>query len=496
MTAAAIPAIPAALKIGHNFGWTAVAQGWTVVLSLGSGMVLARLLTPSDYGVLAAVAPLIGTAHQLQSLGFSPAIIHARHIDKRQLDALFWTSFGLSVVLAGALVAAAPVTARLFGDPRLEAVLMVASLSVMAMALVTQPTALLARQMRFRAIALRNVFSVTAATIASIAVAAATHSYWALVIGPVMVPLLNLVTTATLANWLPGLPRRGANARGLLKFGMSVWAANVLTFVSRNADNLIVAYAATPRDLGIYDRAYRVLLYPINQAVQPLGQVMISSLSHTREEPERYRAVYWRTVALLLMACQPGIALAVVYPRTVIGLLLGPAWLDGAAIFSWFGIAGLFQIFLATTNWLLISQGRGGTLVRIGVVTSLVALASFAIGISWGITGVAIAYVVGQAACCLPYTLWETGRTSLVDHRNLALQLMPHAAALALTLGGLIAAREMFGLPRWPLLITATLGAYLGYVAVLLCIGRSRALLLELLRAGSHAVAVPRPLES
>lgn len=470
MSAAPGPRPRVPVRTAYNFGWSAIAQVWSLLLSMISAMALARLLTPADFGVLAVAAPVMGIAHQLQVLGFSSAIIQAREIDKRQLDTLFWTSLSLSLLLALTIGLTAPLVARLLHDSRLRAVLVVAAVSILAMALTAQPTAILARNLRFRAIALRNIVSTTLGTLAALAVAVATHSYWALIVGMVLVPVVNFAGSASLARWRPGLPRFGANAGAIQKFGLTVWAANLFNVTSRNADNLIVSYATSPRELGIYDRAYRLLLYPINQAVFPLGQVLIPTLSRCIDDPPRYRKLYWRAVAILLQLIQPALAIAIVFPATVIGLLLGPAWLDGAALFGWFGAAGLFQIFSSTTSWLLVSQGRGRDLLRIGLASSVVALASFTLGIFWGIRGVAICYVLGQGLLCLPYSLWEVGRVGPILHRELLARLVPHCAALAATLALILASRLAFGSPRWLMLIAVSASAYLCYGGVLLAV--------------------------
>lgn len=482
MSVVPLPDSPSRVSAARNLGWSVIAQAWTLIVTIASAMALARLLTPADYGVIAASAPVIGIAHQLQAMGFSTAIIQAAEIDKRQLNALFWTSFAISLVLATAVACSAPVVAHLLGDARLRPVLTIAAVAIVALALAAQPSAILSRNLRFRALAMRDIVSVTIATTVSVGIAVATHSYWALVAGMVLGPVLNFILSAILARWVPCMPTRGAKAGAMLHFGFRVWSANLFNFTSRNADNLIVAYAAGPRQLGIYDRAYRLLLYPINHAVIPLGQVMIPTLSRSLDQADRYRVHYWRAVGVLLLLCQPALAIAVVWPATVMGLLLGPGWLQGAPIFGWFAAAGLFQLFQSTTNWLLTSQGRGRTLMHVMLVTSVVALTSFMLGIQWGIRGVAIAYVVGQGLLSLPFTLWAVGRDGPVRHGDFRVRLLPHVSALALVLGMVLLTRAQFGLPRWPLLLTVTVMAYGIYGLVLMTMAGSRDLAQGLIR--------------
>ena len=452
-------------SLARNFAWSGLAQGWNLGLSVASVMVIARLLPPHEYAVLAVVTPLIAMSYVVQSLGMNSAIILAKTVTKRQLNTLFWIGLALSVVIAMTLMLTAPVLARVFADPRLTPALTLAALSPMLVALGAQPSALLMRDLRFREIAIRSSAAISLGTGVSVVLAYHSRSHWALIGGMLVLHGTNTLLGALLARWRPGLPGPLAEVLPLLRFGLSVWAANLFNFAARHADNLIVAAATTPRHLGLYDRAYRVLLGPIEQAVLPLGQVLVPTLSRCTDDPERYRSHYWRAVAVLLFAVHPLLALATIDGATLVGLLLGPLWLDAAPLFGWFAATGLFQTFLATLDWLLVSQGRGGTYLRKNLLTSLVALVSFAIGIRWGIKGVAVAYALGQGVLCAPFALWLVGRNGLIRHGELLRGLMPFALALGAALAVIAASRAAFGSPLWPLLLVTGVAAYSAYLA-------------------------------
>ena len=143
-------------SLARNFAWSGLAQGWNLGLSVASVMVIARLLPPHEYAVLAVVTPLIAMSYVVQSLGMNSAIILAKTVTKRQLNTLFWIGLALSVVIAMTLMLTAPVLARVFADPRLTPALTLAALSPMLVALGAQPSALLMRDLRFREIAIRS----------------------------------------------------------------------------------------------------------------------------------------------------------------------------------------------------------------------------------------------------------------------------------------------------------------------------------------------------
>lgn len=415
---------------------------------------------------MAVIAPLIGAAQVLQTLGLASAIINAKTMTKQQIDNVFWLTLTGSVILGSLVAAGGPIlghwlTGRDFG--REYAFI---SLALFTSALALSPNAMLARALRFRAIALRNLAANAIGVAVTVALAAKLHNHWALLVAPVLVPLINFALAANLVRWRPGLPGEWAGLRTLLTFGLRVCATNLLTFVSRNADNLIVAGTSTAYQLGIYDRSYRVLSYPLTQAVVPLGQVLVPTLTRTREDEGNYRVQFWQAAGLLLIAATPGLALMMAFPETIIGLLLGPAWLGGARLFAWFAAAAIAEIILAELNWLLVSQGRGKHILRIGLVSSVAALTSFGIGAAWGILGIAVAFTLGRVLVSLPFAFWLTGRQGPIGWAVLTHGFAPHAFALAITLTALFGTRTFFGTPLWPSLIAISCAAYLLYFLI------------------------------
>lgn len=459
-----------------------------MLVLFGLAVVLARLLSPDDYAIMAFIVPVVGLVQFAQGLGIPNAIVRAREISKAQLDALFGLVMGMGLLLALVVALAGPVLARWLMGIEIGLELAVASSVLLFSALGLLPGALLARSLMFKATALRNIAATAIGGLAAVAIAAIWHSHWALIANLILVPLLQFLGSAIAIRWRPGLPKSFEGLGEMMGFGLKIWGTNILIYASHNADNLIVAGSVSPYQLGIYDRSYRALAYPLNQAVGPLGNVLVPSMTRVIDDFELYRGYYWRAVTALLVACLPGLALVATFPGTIIGLLLGPAWLDGAPLFGWFALAAMFEIFATTLNWHMQSQGRGGDMLRGGVVTAVVGLGAVAIGIRWGILGVAIGFLLARALLRLPVMLWLAGRAGPVRHRELIAGAAPHAIATAAVLGLLAAGQDWLGPVRWPALIGSAFLAYAAYLAVVCAFPASRALVLGLARRGLAAV--------
>ncbi|MFD2502212.1 oligosaccharide flippase family protein [Rhizorhabdus histidinilytica] len=193
--------------------------------------------------------------------------------------------------------------------------------------------------------------------------------------------------------------------------------------------------------LGFYDRAYKLLLFPLQQINNPIGRVMVPVLSRLADEPHRYRHAYRRTIRLMLMVTLPGVAFMLVFAAPLIDTLMGPRWRPAAAIFTWLAVAALHQPMSATFGWLFISQRRGGEFGRWGLFNMVTSVLAFAIGLPWGAIGVAAAYALSDVLIRMPVLWWWVGRSGPVRHRDLLSIVWPFAIALAGTLAGLAGLR-------------------------------------------------------
>ena len=464
-------------KVLHGIAFTVASQGGKVAINFIGTIILARLLLPSDFGLLAAVNPILGFAVQLQNLGLTQAIIQRDTITREQTNALFWVSIAISASIAAVVCLAAPWIADFFHDERLIPLYIISSVSIILAAASAQPIALLNRNLQFRAIAVRDMIATTLTTAITIYVAWETHSYWALVIGQILPPLVTLVICARAARWFPGMPRFDKEAMGMIRFGASVSLFNMSNFLARNLDNVMIGHFETSHALGLYDRAYKLLMYPLTQGIFPVGRVILPTLSKLKGDPVRYRFAYLRTMKGLLILIHPALLVTIAFSDLVIGVLLGARWLEAAAIFSVLGIAGLHQMFTSTLGWLYVSQGRGGDYAKLGFVVSPVTIASFVIGIHWGVLGLTMVYAASELLIRFPYTMWHVGRSGPISSRYLLKAIAPNMLALASTTAALYLLSRYSGLGPILQLVAATAIAYVAYVATLALFPSDRKLL-------------------
>lgn len=468
------------------------SQAYRVAISFVSNILLIRLLAPSDFGLVGMVALCVSFITMLQNLGLNQATIQREHISQAQMSALFWLSVGLSTMFAALFAASAPLVAMFFGESRLLGLTWAFAGLVFLSGLQMQQMAYLNRHLRFRTIAMIDVLSVTANAAAGVTIAWLTGSYWALFASVLASTLVTLAGAWTLSGWQPGRPSFEGAFKEIFQFGSGVSGFNLVNYFARNADNLLIGrfYGAEP--LGYYDRAYKLLLFPIRQLSMPLGRVMLPLLSRLKNEPERYRNAYAECLSLMMMAAHPGILFLVVFADDVFLLLFGPEWLPAVPIFRWLGVLGLQQIVTSTFGWLYVSQGRTGDFFKNGLMNASITVASFVVGLPWGPEGVAAAYMITGFALRAPIVIRNVGQVGPVGMRDLLKIISPHGAACAVTAGLLVGLAAQ--LPSPGLLTIFSFGAagYVVYGLVLTTFPTKRAMMAGNIQRLVGAAAVSR----
>jgi PST family polysaccharide transporter len=474
--------LPARAQAARGAVLTGISQAYRIGMSFLSSIFLARLLTPMDFGLVAMVSSCVAFVALIQDLGLNQATIQRERINQAQISALFWLSTGFSIMLALALAASGPAVSWFFGDLRLSRLTLAFAFLILINGSQSQQIALLSRELRFKALAGIDMLGTTASTIVGIMIAWLTSSYWALFFASLASALVSLMCVWIVCSFRPVRPSFEGDFKSIIGFGSGVSGFNIVNYFARNADNLLIGRYYGSEQLGFYDRAYRLLLFPLSQIQAPLGRVMLPLLSRLRSNPERYRKAYTESISLLMMATQPGLVFAIVFAEDVFLILLGPQWMSAVPIFRWLGVAGLHQVMTSTMGWLFLSQGRGGDFFKIGLFGSVTMVASFIIGLPWGPLGVAIAYTIDNYVVLVPATWWSTGRRGPVSTRDLVATAIPHAVATGASAVIMVAISSVAHLPNLLGCVALVTLSYLVYGFVLTVFPQKRSILVENLR--------------
>ncbi|MEP0800039.1 lipopolysaccharide biosynthesis protein [Funiculus sociatus GB2-A5] len=393
---------------------TMITQGCKFVLNMGSTVLLARLLTPQDYGLVGMVATVTGLVGLFKDMGLSTATVQKAEINHAQISTLFWLNvvFSIATMLITAVIA--PLIAWFYGEPRLIWITLVSAIGFIFGGLTVQHQALLNRQMRFGALAIIDIVSMLIGVATAIVLALNGAGYWALVLMPLAMGMSSALGVWVMCGWRPGLPVRHSGVSSMLAFGANLTGFGIINYFARNLDNLLIGRYWGAQQLGLYSKAYALLLLPINQINAPIASVALPTLSRLVDSPDRYRQAYLRIVEKLLMLTMPIMVFMIATSDWLVQLLLGSQWGETSRIFALLGIAGLIQPLANSTGWLFMSQDRAHDMFKWGFIGGTTAIVSFVAGLPWGAAGVAASYSLVWICVCMPLLFWFVGRTGPV----------------------------------------------------------------------------------
>jgi PST family polysaccharide transporter len=404
-----------------------------------------------------------------------------------QVSNLFWVATGLGLGVALLIIAASPLVAWFYDEPRLKPITLALAAAPFFSGLTIQHQALLRRNMRQREIATVQVSSQCLAYVLGIALAWHYRSYWALVALPIAASALRMAGTWLACAWRPGLPRRGTGVREMIGFGANLTGFSFVNYFARSGDNLLIGWAWGETALGMYERAYKLMMAPVHQINGPLAGVMIPALSRLNAEPTSYRAAYLRCITVLQFISCPLLALVAVMAPTVVQVVLGPGFADAAPILRWLAIAGFLQPLVNTLGWLYISQGRSRDLMKWGLVSSALIVASFVIGISWGPLGVARAYALMIGIVIAPFAIWFAGSKGAVSRVDLARECAYALAVAAPTvMASSFVAYELSSEPASTRLMLAAIASGVSTAPLLIFTRRGREIFTQIKEIASH----------
>jgi polysaccharide transporter, PST family len=405
------------------------AQGIRVLGQVATLVVLARLLPPSAFGLLAMVASLGAILDLVKEFGLSAATIQKPGISHAQVSAVFWINTAAGALLGVGLMLAAPLLASFYGQPELEAVAEWLALGFVLSGLTVQHWALLRRQMRFSAIAGLETAADIAAFAVAIALALAGKGYWALVAQRLVAPGLLLVGSWALCRWRPARPAPAGGLLDLLRFGASVTASGLAMALARSVDQVLIGWLWGPAVLGLYERTTRLVLLPINTINAPVYAAGMPALSRLLDRPERYRSMFRQIMQKLALLTMPVFAIAAVLADWLVRILLGTAWAPAAPLVALFSVSAGYLPLLLALSLLYMTQGRSGEMLRASLIDAALCVAAILAGLPWGVTGVAASIAVVGLLVRLPVALWLATRCGPVAMDHVLTAVAPAACA-------------------------------------------------------------------
>lgn len=441
------------------------------VVGIGGTAVIARLLTPRDFGYLAMVGVLLTFVITIREFILGP-VVHRQDLTQPQASGLFWLNALASMIVAAGVALMAPVLAWFFRVPEVQAITLVLSVGVLVNMLGMVHVALLRRQMRFGLISLIEITSMIVGVSVGISSAWLGASYWALVYQQLAVWVWQTLFGCVLCPWQPASPRRSVflgdeGIRSMLRYGQAATASRVVTYVSRNVDGVLVGYFLGAGWLGLYQKAYQWAMMPFWQVFIPMTPVAVASLSKLQAEPQRYRVYVRATLMGLFALTLPGTALLMVEADAAIRILLGIGWEGAVPLLRVLCVGAFFSTLTVTSSWIFLSEGRTTEQLRWALMSAPVTIVGVSVGMYWGAMGVASGFAIAITLLAAP-TVWYSLRRSSVTIGDVIDSFWRPAVSSILAAIALAMLKSVLIL-NWPVLIELVIHSAIYGVLYIIC---------------------------
>lgn len=453
--------------------WVALSQGARVVSQLVSMTVLARLLAPDAYGLMALAAIVTNLAYLFRDMGTGAALIQAAAVSPRMAATVHWTNLALGMAIGVAIVISAPLMAHLFHEPQLASVLYLLALVFPVTGLGVVHQALLERESKFAAVASAEI----AASLAGLAVALLLAWRGAGVLSLVAQMIVaTVVSTAIIvlrSAFKPGRHWELAEFKSIAGFSGNLSLFNVVLYVSRNADSMVVGRMLGSAALGVYAMAYRLMLFPLQNMTFVAARVLFPVMSRKQEAGAEMGALYLRTLGFISFLTAPLMAGLFALREPFVQVMLGAQWQSSVTLLAWLAPVGFVQSLVSSTGTVLMARGSTGLMLRLGMVGAVLQVGAVMLGARWGIEGVAAAYLAANLLNALP-ALYFSGRLIGVGPGAVLRSVAPAMAAALAMVGVLQVCAPLIGravqgaLPAFLVQVFIGVAAYGAAAALLL----------------------------
>jgi O-antigen/teichoic acid export membrane protein len=372
--------------------WTTLGNLANRLSGLLLFLVLARLLLPAEFGILAAAAVFVALSRTLVDAGLTRTLVQRPHLRAAHLDSALLVNAGLGAVLSLALLVTAPLIASLYGMPDLEPVLMALAVVPFMAGLLSVPESILRRQLRFRSVAARTVLAAVLSDIIGIVLALLGAGVWALVAQTISSVVIAAVVLWASVRWRPGTAWERSAIGELLGFGVHVLGISVLGFVNRRAGELIVGITLGAVALSYFAVSMRILSLCMDVLVANFSKVAFPVFSRVADDPSRSARAYLRITEMTTLVAFPCFAVLALFGRELAPVVFGSQWADAGTTMSILALIGPAQSLAIFTNTLMLSMGRSKLALRWTAVQALTLVLGFLVGSAFGLTVVAVTY--------------------------------------------------------------------------------------------------------
>jgi len=389
-----LPEMSSGTKIITAVTWSFVSRSSSQLLQFAFLVVLARLVDPSEFGSIGMLVVFTGFGQAVGSGGLNAALIHFRTTTEIQYSTAFWLQLALGVILSTLLFFVAPLIAEFYSVPVLEPLARLVSSIILIQAVGSVQSALLIMELEFRTLSMINIVATILSGIVAISLALNGYGVWALAWQSLVLTGATTGLLWTQSKWRPRLVFDSQVAGRLVRYGIYLFGFESFNYGARNLDNLLIGKFLGAHELGIYSRAYQLMMLPISNIASVIGNVMFPALAELQDDLPRFKRLYLKATCLIAVITFPLMAGMAVLCEPFILAIFGSKWIEVIPVLKIFSLVGLFESIVHPIGWIFNSLGKTKMQFKLLSLFVPILIFAFGVGLHFGILGVAIAYAL------------------------------------------------------------------------------------------------------
>lgn len=394
----------------RGLAWQSATRGTFEASKIIVAVVLARLVTPHEYGIAGLVLVVLSLEQVLGGSAFASVLVQREKITEADKSTTFWVTAGFGLLVCIVMISISGLVADFYGDPQVQPLFAAVSLDFLLCALSQVQQTLLVREMDFKALELRSMAGVVIGSIAAVGVAAMGGGPWALIVQQLTYSTVGLVLIWRFSPWRPKLMFSRASLRAMRGFGTRASGTLVMFNLTQNTDNVLIGRFLGPLQLGFYSLGYNIILVPVSRISAPLILVLYPVFSRVQNDVERLAAIWLRVLRLTSAVAVPATLGLIVVAPDMVDVVFGQRWAPATPVIQILAAVGMLYGIQGLNGAVLQARDNTKVLFRYSCASFAAALVAFIVGLHWGIVGVAACFA-GVSFIMQPVYMHLTARS-------------------------------------------------------------------------------------
>lgn len=414
--------------------WSTVSQIGRQAIQLVTVIILARLLSPADFGLMGMATAVIAFAEAFNDLGTSTAVIQRKEQSDELLSSIFWVHLAFGALATAFFLAFSPLFAYLYREPRISHILRVLSVTCLISGVGLLQRALMERDLAFDRLAKAEIAGVAVGSIVGTVSALLGAGVWSFVYLSLAMVTVTTVLFWASSGWRPKMTFCWVAIRSVSSYSLNLTGAKVLSYFARNADYLLIGRFLGAQALGLYSLAYRIMLFPLENTSGVIGRVMFPVYSRFRDDDARFRLAYLRVASTIALITFPLMLGLMAVSEEFVLSIFGSQWVALSVLLMILAPVGMIQSITTTVGAIYQAKARTDWMLRWGIGSGALLVLAFVVGLRWGIVGVSAAYAIAYGLLVYPLFAIPFRLIGLPFHDLVGAIWRPFVASLIMSL--------------------------------------------------------------